>query len=207
MKNLFTNIFLFGVLSVVFSGFTACTNTASTQKDTVVDSSSSDSNKDTNDVAETKKNNYPPAPVGILQTENKDLDGNPLKIEDYKGKVVLVNLWAIYCPPCRAEMPELVAMQEKYKDKGFEVVGLNVSDEQDETVEQVKEFAQKMKLNYKIGYANSKMLSGFIKLTRLSGIPQTMIINREGNMTLVVGGGGQRVIDKMKEAVEKTVNE
>ncbi len=204
MKNLFTNIVLFVTLSVVFSGFTGCSNTASTQKGPVSDTALSAQNSNATETTEIKKNNFPPVPTGILQSEIKDLEGNTFKIEDKKGKVVLINLWATWCGPCRAEMPELVAMQEKYRDKGFEVVGL---DTDDESVEEIKAFAEKMKLNYQLGYADGKMLSEFIKITRLSGIPQTMIVNREGKMVLVIGGGGTRAVNNIKEMVEKTVNE
>ncbi|MDQ3712268.1 MAG: TlpA family protein disulfide reductase [Acidobacteriota bacterium] len=204
MKNLFTNIVLFVWLSIVFSGFTACSNTASTQKGPVSETAPSDQNGNAVETIEASKRNFPPVPTGISQSEIKDLEGNTFKIEDKKGKVVLINLWATWCGPCRAEMPELVAMQEKYRDKGFEVIGL---DSDDESVEEIKAFAEKMKLNYQLGYADGKMLSEFIKITRLSGIPQTMIINREGKMVLVIGGGGTRAVNNIKEAVEKTVNE
>jgi len=207
MKNLFKSIILFAALSVVFSSLTACNNTASTQKGPVSENAPTGSSNTIANPEAAKNNNFPPAPTALLQTENVDLEGKPLKIGDYNGKVVLLNLWAIYCPPCREEMPELVAMQEKYKDKGFEIVGLNISDKMDESVEDIKVFAEKMKLNYQLGYADGKMLSEFIKLTRMQGIPQTIIINREGKMTFIVGGGGKRVIGQMKEAVEKTVNE
>jgi len=200
MKNLFTNIILFVGLSIVFSGLTACSNTASTQKGPVSETAPSVQNSN---AAETK-NDFPPVPTAIAQSEIKDLEGNTFKIEDKKGKVVLINLWATWCGPCRAEMPELVALQEKYRDKGFEIVGL---DTDDESVEEIKAFAEKMKLNYQLGYADGKILSEFIKITRLSGIPQTMIVNREGKMVLVIGGGGIRAVNNIKEMVEKTVNE
>ncbi len=204
MKNLFTNIVLFVWLSIIFSGFTACSNAVTTQKGPVNETAPAVQNTNATETTEIKKNNFPPVPTGILQSEIKDLEGNTFKIEDKKGKVILINLWATWCGPCRAEMPELVAMQEKYRDKGFEVIGL---DTDDESVEEIKAFAEKMKLNYQLGYADGKMLSEFIKITRLSGIPQTMIINREGKMVLVIGGGGIRAVNNIKEMVEKTVNE
>jgi len=209
MKNLFTNLFLFVALSITFSILTACSNTASTQKGPVSETTpvaSNDANTsgvNANGEAE-KANDYPPAPTGILQNEIKDLEGNTFKIEDKKGKVVLLNLWATWCGPCREEMPELIALEEKYKDKNFEVIGLNTDDE---SAEEIKAFAEKMKLNYQLAYADSKLMSEFIKVTRLAAIPQTIIINREGRMTYAKGGGGPRIIKQIKEAVEKTVNE
>jgi len=204
MKNLFKSIILFAALSVVFSSLTACSNTASTQKGPVIETAPTVQNGNASETTEVKKSDFPPVPTAIAQSEIKDLEGNTFKIEDKKGKVVLINLWATWCGPCRAEMPELVALQEKYRDKGFEIVGL---DTDPESVEEIKAFAEKMKLNYQLGYADGKILSEFIKLTRLSGIPQTMIINREGKMVLVVGGGGARAVNNIKEMVEKTVNE
>jgi len=204
MKNLFTSIVLFITLSIVFSGFTACSNTANTQKGPVSDTAPSAQNSNASETTENKKSDFPPVPTAISQSEIKDLEGNTFKIEDKKGKVVLINLWATWCGPCRAEMPEFVALQEKYRDKGFEVVGL---DTDDESVEEIKAFAERMKLNYQLGYADRKIFSEFIKITRLSGIPQTMLINREGKMVLVIGGGGIRAVNNIKEMVEKTVNE
>ena len=206
MKKLLKNTVLFIALSVTFSNLTACTKISSTSSNgAVIEVASNASNTATSTTTapDITNGDYPPAPEAILQTENKDLDGKVLKIDDYKGKVVLVNLWATWCGPCRAEMPEIVAMQEKYKEKGFEVVGLDVDEE---SVEDVNNFAKQMKLNYKLGFADQKLVNAFIKQTKLQGIPQTILINREGKMTGIFSGGGQKVVSQMKEAVDKTVN-
>ncbi len=203
MKNLTGNLILFVVLSVAFSSFTACTNTASTQKGPVDEEASS-----SNSSSEQTKTVYPPAPTGIMLTEIDDLEGNKFKLEDKKGKVVLINLWAIWCGPCIGEMPHLVEMQEKYKDKDFEVVGLNTGNEdfQIEPADNIKAFAEKQNLNYQLGYADNKLVSEFVKISRMQGIPQTILINREGQLTGVFTGGGAGVLNKMKATVEKTVN-
>jgi len=204
MKNLFTNLVLFAVLSVAFSSFTAC-NTASTQKKgPVIEVAPSGANVTTANTEVVKSDSYPPVPVGIMQSEIKDLEGKTFKVEDKKGKVVLINLWATWCGPCRAEMPHLVEMQEKYKDQNFEILGLNVDEE---SVEAIKSFGEQMKLNYFLGYADDKLVSEFIKLSRQSGIPQSILINREGKTAGVFFGAGGRVINNMKESVEKMVNE
>jgi len=204
MKNLFVNSILFFALCIAFSVFTACSNTVSTQKGPI------DENAPPSDTTiESKKSNYPLAPVGIMQGEIKDLEGNTFKFEDKKGKVILINLWAIWCGPCIGEMPHLVEMQEKYKDKDFEIVGLNVGDQdgQVEPTDNIKAFAEKMNLNYQLGYADNKFVSDFFKISRRDGIPQSLIINREGELTGVFTGGGRGVINKMKETVDKIVNE
>ncbi len=210
MKNLLKNTLFFIALSVAFSSWTACnrSSNANGKNGAVIEVAPNASNSASKTEAantssgENADNPYPPAPEAILQTENKDLDGKILKFADYKGKVVLINLWATWCGPCRAEMPHLIEMQEKYKDKGFEVVGLDVDEE---SVEEINNFAKEMKLNYKLGFADEKTVSAFIKLTKLSGIPQTILINRDGRMTGIFSGGGQKVVGQMKEAVDKTM--
>ena len=180
MKRFFTNLVLFTAMSVAFSGLTSCTNTATTENGSAETSKA------------TQNSNYPPAPSAIMQADIKDLDGNTFKLEDKKGKVVLVDLWATWCGPCRDAMPDLIALQDKYKDKNFEIIGLDTDEE--ETPEQIKAFAQAKKLNYQLGYADAKMMSEFIKVTRLQGIPQSILINRDGRMVGIFPGGGKRVM-------------
>jgi thiol-disulfide isomerase/thioredoxin len=197
MKRFFTNLVLFTILSIAFSGFTACTSNTTSPSNV-----SGDLNSQTS--TETKNDNYPPVPSGILQAEIRDLDGNTYKLEDKKGKVVLVDLWATWCGPCVAAMPELVALQEKYKDKNFEIIGLDIDEE---TPEQIKAFAQTKNLNYPLGYADDKLEYEFYKVTRLQAIPQSILINRNGKMVGIFPGGGSTVMAKIKNAVEKAVNE
>lgn len=211
MKNLFANLIIFAALSVAFSNLSAC-NTASTQKGPVIEvatNASSNAAIPNTTTAETSDANFPPVPSGLYQAEIKDLDGNAYTLGDKKGKVVLVNLWAIWCGPCIAEMPHLKELQEKYKDKGFEVVGLNTGDDNGETesVENIRAFVEEKKLNYSIGYADEKFFSEVIKLTRMAAIPQSVLINRDGKMTGIFKGGGQRVINEIKQSVEKTMSE
>lgn len=201
MKNLFTNIVLLVALSIAFSSFTACTNTASTKQVPVDNTAKPSADKDT---TATKSGDFPLAPTGIIQADIKALDGSTFKLADKKGKVLLVNMWATWCGPCVAEMPELVKMQDEYRDQGFEVIGLNQSDE---NAELIKSFATKHNLNYQLGWSDNALYAEFNKITRLNGIPQTILINREGLMTGVFAGGGNTVVAKMKETVKKTVNQ
>ena len=196
MKNLFTKAILFIVLCVAFSSLTGCP----TAKSDAVNQQS------TNTTApnDTKPSSYPLAPSAILQAEIKKLDGTTFKVEDKKGKVILLNLWATWCGPCRAEMPELIALQEKYKDKGFEIIGLNTDQE---GVEEINAFVEKMKLNYAQGFSDGKLTGEFFKLSKMNGIPQSILIDRENRLTGVFAGGGAKVVNSMKETVEKVVNQ
>jgi len=205
MKYILKNISVFIVLSVLLSGFAACTKTTS--------SPLTAAGEDTNSAATATKRDgggseFPPAPSALMQSEIKDVDGNVFKLEDKKGKVVLVNLWGIWCGPCVAEMPELVALQEKYKDKDFEIIGLNIgSDEgEPEAPENIKAFAEKKKLNYHLGYADTTFFGNMVKVTKMSGVPQSVLIDREGRLNGVFTGVSAHLMEQLKDSVEKAVN-
>jgi thiol-disulfide isomerase/thioredoxin len=205
MKVVLKNIALFVVLAFAFSALTGCTGAGNTPVANNSTTGSATPERVGNvNVSEKPKVNYPPAPSAIMQADIKLLDDSTFKLQDKKGKVVLVNLWATWCGPCIEEMPHLIEMHDKYKDKNFEVIGLNSDDE---TKEQIDGFAAKQKLNYPLGWAEGKLVNEFVKVSRLNGIPQTLLINREGQLTGVFTGGGRKTIDKMKETVEKVVGE
>ena len=72
-----------------------------------------------------------------------DLDGRQISTSDWRGKVVLVNFWATWCPPCRAEIPDLVALQEKYREQ-LRIIGVS---EDEGSPEAVRQFASEFKIN------------------------------------------------------------
>ncbi len=203
MKKIFTNFIAFAALSVAFSSFTACNTASTANKGAIIQVAPDNVNISSGNPETAKNGDYPPAPVAIMQADIKDLDGKTYKIEEKKGKVVLVNLWATWCGPCRSEMPHLVEMQNKYKDKNFEVLGLNADSE---SLPAIKSFGEEMKLNYALGVPDDKLISEMMRLSRQQGIPQSILINREGKTVGVFFGSGAKAINGMKEAVEKAVN-
>ncbi|HXH05877.1 MAG TPA: TlpA disulfide reductase family protein, partial [Vicinamibacterales bacterium] len=76
----------------------------------------------------------------------KDMHGRSVRLSDYKGKVVLLNFWATWCGPCKVEIPALVDVYTRYRDKGLAVVGISV----DDSPEQLRRFAQDYKMNYPV---------------------------------------------------------
>ena len=155
--------------------------------------------------------NYPPLASGLAEAEFENLDGSTFKISDRKGKVLLLNIWGIWCGPCRAEMPHLVEMYDKYRDKGFEVIGLNIGDSgmQPEDVERIKQFAENFnpKLTYPMARSGSASTAQFYQVTKQSVVPQSLLVDREGKLRGMFIGGGGNVIQKMKETVDKTMAE
>lgn len=104
-----------------------------------------------------------------------DLDGKPIGLEALKGKVVVVDFWATWCPPCVHEIPGYVKLQEKYADKGLVIVGLSL----DRNKAAVPPFAKKYGINYPLAIVGSEMTDLF---GGVEGIPTTFLIDREGNI-------------------------
>ncbi|HEX8737118.1 MAG TPA: TlpA disulfide reductase family protein [Pyrinomonadaceae bacterium] len=191
MKFLAKNTALFIFLAIAFSIFTACGgNTGGGYNSGLTNTARSD---------------YPAVPAAIMQAEFKGLDGGKFKLEDYKGKVVLINLWATWCGPCKGEMPHLIELQNAHKDKGFEILGLDTDENDSEAA--VKSFAENMKLNYTLGWVDDKTYSEMLKLSKFAGIPQSFLISRDGQLLGIFTGGSPTTIMKLKDLVGKTVNE
>ena len=199
MNNLFKNVVLFLVLAGVFSGLSACTSSANS-----VNKPDNETVQPSNETVKKEDSKYPAIPAALNLAEIKKLDDSTFKMDDKKGNVVLLNLWATWCGPCRGEMPHLNEMQDTYKSKNFEIIGLNTDDE---SVEDINKFADEMKLNYTMAYADGALMKELINLSKFQGIPQSFLIDREGRLRGVFLGGGKNVIGKMKETVEKVVNE
>lgn len=204
MRELFRNLFLFVLLSFVFSSFFGCSGSKTSQNTTENDSVATDSDPSTGNPAPKKPSEYPPISSAIANADIKNLDGSTFKVADKKGKVLLLNMWATWCGPCRSEMPTLVKMQDEYRDNGFEVIGLNTDDESADTI---NEFADKMNLNYTLVWADTSMQSSLLKISKFNGIPQSFLIDRDGNLRSVFTGAGPTEVRKMAEQVAKVVNE
>jgi thiol-disulfide isomerase/thioredoxin len=120
-------------------------------------------------------------PQSILNAQVQTLDGKTIKLADYAGKVVVLDIWATWCGPCRQEIPHLIELNNQYKAQGLEVVGLTMEDPATD-VAKVNEFAQQFKINYQLGWASREMAVGILQLSRNDSIPQTLIITRDGRI-------------------------
>jgi len=109
----------------------------------------------------------------------KDVNGRSVKLADFKGKVVILNFWATWCVPCRAEIPALVELQAKYREKGLQVVGVSV----DDPIEKMRPFISKYKVNYPVltAYQNEAILDAYGPMVV---VPVTVIIQRDGTICL-----------------------
>ena len=204
MKNSFISLALLAGLALSLGILTNCSGSNDSPPAQPNEQSQNSSNALGNAEPAKKKNDYPPVAVAVARSDLKNLDGTTFKVEDKKGKVLLLNMWATWCGPCRAEMPTLVKMQDAHRDKGLEIIGLNTDDE---SVEAINEFAEDMKLNYTLVWADTAMQAALLKISKFGGIPQSFIIDREGNLRGVFRGANPADIKKMDELVEMIVNE
>ncbi|MCS7013652.1 MAG: TlpA disulfide reductase family protein [Chloroherpetonaceae bacterium] len=135
------------------------------------------------------------APNFTIQT----LDNRSLSLADLRGKGVIINFWATWCPPCRAEIPAMVELQKQYSDK-FTFVGIAVNDQE----AKVKAFVEEKAINYPVamdnGIANeyAKLIQGGIR-----GIPTSFAIDKNGNVIDVIVGMGDKA--KFEEIIKKTI--
>jgi peroxiredoxin len=106
-----------------------------------------------------------------------DLNGREVRLSDFSGKVVLVDFWATWCPPCRAEVPHFKDLYEAYKSRGFEIVGIAL-DSGGANV--VGPFVRENGITYPIVIGNPQVAMAFGGLRE--GIPTTFLINRSGNI-------------------------
>ena len=106
----------------------------------------------------------------------KTLQGRQFNLRDYRGKVVLLNFWATWCPPCRAEMPDLIKMQREYRSKGLQVIGITYPPEE---MDEVRRFIRKLRVNYPIALGTKETKALFDQSETL---PLTIVIDRQGNI-------------------------
>ncbi|HKE56697.1 MAG TPA: TlpA disulfide reductase family protein [Pyrinomonadaceae bacterium] len=104
----------------------------------------------------------------------KDLTGRTVRIDAFKGKVVMLNFWATWCPPCRAEMPGLIKWQREFQEKGLQVVGITYPPTK---VQDVRQFTRRIKVNYPI-LLGSKETKALFDSSEI--MPVTIIIDRNG---------------------------
>ena len=122
-----------------------------------------------------EKNNAPAFSV-------RTLDGRTLKLSELKGHGIVLDFWATWCGPCRASMPSLSAMQERYGGKGLVVIGLSVDEGEPQ---QVKRFADRLKVRFPIAMAEEQVLDDY---GPIRAIPTTVFIDRNGRIVRRVVG-------------------
>jgi len=128
-----------------------------------------------------------PAPNFILKT----LDGKEVSLNDYRGKVVLINFWASWCPPCREEMPLFRKVYENYKDKGFELLAISIDASQEAVIRFVKDYG----LSFPVLLDDGRVSN----LYRVQGLPTSILVDREGRIVKVRLGEYKEIENDLKK--------
>ena len=111
-----------------------------------------------------------------------DLDGNPVRLEDLRGKAVWINFFATWCPPCQGETPILRDLAERYEDEGLEVVAVSV---QETTADDVRAYAERYQLPYTIGFDGS---GNVFHQYRVYALPTQFFLDEDGVIRFIAQG-------------------
>lgn len=111
----------------------------------------------------------------------RNVQGDDIHLSDYRGHVVLLNFWASWCPPCKAEIPWLSDFEKSYKDQGLEVIGVAI---QDGPLASLRDFASDLGINYQVLLDDGETAESY----RISAVPMTYIIDRDGNIAAASSG-------------------
>jgi thiol-disulfide isomerase/thioredoxin len=143
-------------------------------------------------------------PDTVRDAEMRAVSGAPIKLGDYSGKVLVVNLWATWCGPCRSEIPELVKLYQEFHPKGLEVVGLS-TENPDASAQGVQKFVSDFNMNYRVGWATPEVATTLMQ--QRNAIPQSFVISRDGRvLTRFVGFNAVETPVKLRKAVEEALN-
>lgn len=146
-----------------------------------------------------------PLANSVMNTELKALDGSTFKLADYQGKIVVVNLWATWCGPCRSEIPDLMRINDEFNAKGVEVIGLT-SEDPEVDLDKVQDFVRQYNINYKIGWGDQSFALALMQGQVRNSIPQSFIISRDGRvLKRFVGYSPVETPPKMRKALEEAI--
>ncbi len=142
-------------------------------------------------------------PEAVLSREFQSLKEGRFKLSDLGGKVVVINLWASWCGPCRREIPEIDEVRREYESKGVEFVGLTVESPQTDG-ERVQKFVREFGLRYRLGWIDRESARALMRGHNM--IPQTFVIKSDGQIVKHLRGYTPgRTADLLRDAIERAL--
>ncbi len=144
------------------------------------------------------------AGTSIADFDVPAIDGPRFRLSDYRGKVLVVDFWATWCPPCRKAIPQLVRIAGENRSKGLEVIGLHIDDQGRSTRETIRRFIDSYGINYPVGMASEEMFVAYLGREETS-IPQTLVFGRDGRLLKHLVGYGDGEARALEEAVNRAM--
>ncbi len=141
-----------------------------------------------------------------LDFKVEDLDGKPLSLDAFKGKVVMLDFWGTWCKPCREAIPFLSQLYQRYRSQGLEIIGLDYEQnapDAETAKPHVKRFVKESGIPYHIAMGDQELL---LKL-EIRAYPHTILVDRSGKARAVVTGGGPDALETLASAVLVLLNE
>lgn len=162
-------------------------NTSISEKNPSDIDSTSSNNSDT-------KENVGSVKISALDFKLKDLNGKEVSLSDFKGKKVFLNFWASWCPPCKAEMPDIEKLYEETKDSDLVILAVNLGEDKNTA----KSFIENNKYNFTVLLDSDQSIAMKYNIV---AIPTSFFIDKEGNIVSSIKGG--MTIETMKNYISK----
>ena len=187
-RNSPQSLLLLVLLTIVAPAVTSCSRSDSNSEPTPV-------------LSRPPQTTFPMPPIG-LDSSTAELgwvlaDGKRARLSEYKGKVLVLDLYATWCEPCRESIPHLIELQRRYEEKGLILVGLNVGGPDDRVM--VPSFAAEFHITYPLGFPDQALMDLF--LANNSSIPQTYVFSREGKLVNRYIGYDETMPEQLEQVI------
>jgi len=142
-------------------------------------------------------------PDEVFDRELKDLDGRDFYLSNYRGRVFVINIWATWCRPCHAQVPDLNKIYEDYAPRGVEVVGLTTEDMKADAAK-VKAFAAEFGVKYRLGWGDAETTRRM--MSERPSIPQVFVVSADGRVAASFIGHSDLVSEMIRKSIDKALN-
>jgi thiol-disulfide isomerase/thioredoxin len=132
------------------------------------------------------------------------IDGRTIRLSEYRGKVLVIDFWATWCPPCRKETQQLVRIASEKRDQGVEVIGLHIDDHGRTSMDDIRNFISQYGINYIVGLASDEMFISYLGIED-DTIPQTLVFGRDGRLVAHLIGYDESHARALDQAVNRAL--